>query len=120
MSVYAVERRSAGQRPPAVPLLVAGLAEGGGEPLETLVQTISGGSAGGLNVLLDEKGLVSICAKLGIPQRAAIQGHGTLAPGLRVKEHTQARCLKLWRPSLSVISAAFMAFCESMSARLRG
>ena len=24
--------------------------------------------------------------------------------------HTQARCLRLWSPSLSVISAAFMAF----------
>lgn len=34
-----------------VPLLVASLAEGGGEPLETLVQTISRGGAGGLDVL---------------------------------------------------------------------
>lgn len=27
-------------------------------------------------------------------------------------KHTQARCLREWRPSLSVISAAFMAFCR--------
>ena len=33
-------------------LLVAGLAEGGGEPLETLVQTVTGSGAGGLDVLL--------------------------------------------------------------------
>lgn len=29
--------------------------------------------------------------------------------------HTHARCLRLWRPSLSVISAAFIAFCNLMS-----
>lgn len=33
-------------------LLVTGLAEGGSKPLKTLVQTISRGSAGGLDVLL--------------------------------------------------------------------
>jgi hypothetical protein len=32
-------------------LLMTSLPEGGGEPLETLVQTISGGGAGGLDVL---------------------------------------------------------------------
>jgi hypothetical protein len=32
-------------------LLVARLAEGSGEPLEALVQTVSGGGAGGLDVL---------------------------------------------------------------------
>ena len=31
------------------------------------------------------------------------------------QKHTQARCLKLWRPSLSVISAAFMAFWNQVS-----
>jgi len=33
-------------------LLVACLAQGGGEPLKTLVQTVTGGGAGGLDVLL--------------------------------------------------------------------
>lgn len=32
----------------------------------------------------------------------------------REYEHTQARCLRLWRPSLSVISAAFMAFYQTL------
>ncbi len=31
------------------------------------------------------------------------------------KTLTQARCRRLWRPSLSVISAAFMAFCKEVS-----
>ena len=30
-------------------------------------------------------------------------------------KHTQARCLKLCKPSLSVISAAFIAFCKGSS-----
>jgi hypothetical protein len=36
------------------PLLMTSLAEGGSEPLKTLIQTITGRSAGGLNVLLRE------------------------------------------------------------------
>ena len=35
-------------------LLVASLAEGVAEPLETLVKTVTGGSASGLDVLLEE------------------------------------------------------------------
>ena len=34
-----------------LPLLVAGLAEGVAEPLETLVETVTGGGASGLDVL---------------------------------------------------------------------
>lgn len=37
------------------PLLVASLAEGSGEPLKTLVQTISRSGASGLDVLLRKK-----------------------------------------------------------------
>lgn len=32
-----------------------------------------------------------------------------------MRKRTHARCLRLWRPSLSVISAAFIAFCHSVS-----
>lgn len=75
-------------------LLMTSLSEGLREPLQTLVKTISGGSTGGLDVLL----------KLA----------GDKTPGKDIKL-TQARCLKLWRPNLSVISAAFMAFCYLIS-----
>jgi hypothetical protein len=61
------------------------------EPLETLVQTITGSRAGRLNVLV-------------------IISFSSVTDGDAVV-FTQARCLRLWRPSLSVISAAFMAFC---------
>ena len=37
-------------------LLVARLAESSGEPLETLVKTVSRGGAGGLDVLFGDKG----------------------------------------------------------------
>lgn len=36
-------------------LLVACLAQGSGEPLETLVQTVTGGGASGLDVLLGKR-----------------------------------------------------------------
>lgn len=40
------------RRPLRILLFVALVAEGGGEPLETLVETVSRGGAGGLDVLL--------------------------------------------------------------------
>jgi hypothetical protein len=73
-------------------LRVTGLAEGGGKPLQTLVKTISRSSASRLNVLGES---------LAIAANKKSEYIGL----------TQARCLKLWRPSLSVISAAFIAFC---------
>ena len=72
---------------------MAGLAERVAQPFETLVETVSAGGAGGLDVLWQLLALVS--------RARAAEGH------------TQARCRRLWRPSLSVISAAFMAFYES-------
>jgi hypothetical protein len=71
-------------------LVVAGLAERVAQPLETLVETVTGGSASRLDVL---QGVSKTPRSGGIDL-----------------EHTQARCRRLWRPSLSVISAAFMAF----------
>jgi hypothetical protein len=43
------------------------------------------------------------------PKESVKEWRGRGENGRRLA-HTQARCLKLWRPSLSVISAAFMAF----------
>ena len=74
-------------------LLVASLSESSGKPLKTLVQTVTRGGAGRLDIL--SPGLAQI---------------GIIGPG--VERLTQARCLRLWSPSLSVISAAFMAFCD--------
>lgn len=71
-------------------LVVAGLAERVAQPFETLVQTVTRCGASGLDVL--EALLARHCQ-----ERVSL-------------EHTQARCRRLWRPSLSVISAAFMAF----------
>lgn len=70
-------------------LVVASLAERVAQPFQTLVQTITRRGAGGLDVLT----IVSF-------------KHATAGPSI----HTQARWRRLWRPSLSVISAAFMAF----------
>jgi hypothetical protein len=69
---------------------VAGLAERVAQPFETFIKTITRGSAGGLDVLCH---LLENCAA----DRSCLL--------------TQARCRRLCRPSLSVISAAFMAFC---------
>lgn len=66
------------------------LLEVGREPFKTLEETVTRGGAGGLDVL----GLLAfIRNKAGSPAR-----------------HTQVRARKLVRPSLSVISAAAMAF----------
>ena len=78
-----------------VHLVVACLSEGVAQPLQAFVESIARGGAGGLNILL-----VTISLMLFIARRS-----GKL---------TQARCLKLWRPSLSVISAAFVAFCYTL------
>ena len=75
-------------------LLVASLSESSGKPLKTLVQTVTRGGAGRLDIL--SPGLA--------------QTIGIIGPV--VERLTQARCLRLWSPSLSVISAAFMAFCD--------
>lgn len=83
-------------------LVLASLAESAAEPLETLVKSITGGSAGGLNVLCPKVSLVSSHAKIGCLAKGGVLTH--------------PRCLKLCRPSLSVISAAFMAFCEWVNA----
>jgi hypothetical protein len=77
-------------------LVVASLAERVAEPLKALVKPITGGSASGLDVLCHHVSLASSHAKEWLPRHREIL--------------TQARCLKLCRPSLSVISAAFMAF----------
>lgn len=72
------------------------LAEIGAEPLETLVKTVSGSSASGLDILENKVSHGIFFFRLGPRQKL-----------------TQALCLKLWRPNLSVISAAFMAFCHN-------
>lgn len=77
-------------------LVLASLAKSAAEPLKTLVKSITGGSASGLNVLCPKVSLESSHAKSGCLDRGRFL--------------TQPRCLKLCRPSLSVISAAFMAF----------
>ena len=74
-------------------LVVASLAKRVAQPFETLVKTVSRRGAGGLDVLFDTKLASSASGAGGV-----------------VRMLTQARCLRLWRPSLSVISAAFMAF----------
>src|ERR1700761_1835950 len=61
------------------------------EPFETFVEAVTGRSAGSLDVLY--YGSVHCCK------------------GWQIRHLTQARCRRLCRPSLSVISAAFMAFC---------
>jgi hypothetical protein len=71
-------------------LVVAGLAERVAQPFETLIQTVTGCGAGRLDVL-----------EALLARRSQVR----MADG-----RTQARCRRLWRPSLSVISAAFMAF----------
>jgi len=70
-------------------LLVTSLAERIAQPLETLVKTVSGCSASGLDVL----------------ERIRHWYYARMQLVL-----THARCLREWRPSLSVISAAFIAF----------
>lgn len=67
----------------------------GAEPLQSFVKTVTGGSTGGLDVLYSN----SLAHKI---------KQGSISGG----QHTQALCLKLCSPSLSVISAAFMAFCH--------
>lgn len=49
-------------------LLVTRLAEGAGKPLKTLVQTVTGGSASGLDVLREP--LVVLLSSLGASRRA--------------------------------------------------
>lgn len=77
-------------------LVLASLAESAAEPLESLVKSITGGSASGLNVLCPKVSYRIITCQKGLPSQGS--------------SLTQPRCLKLCRPSLSVISAAFMAF----------
>ncbi len=74
--------------------LVARLSESGSKPLQTLVETIARRSAGRLDELEGYR-------------LAACPGPKEAGAGEKL---TQARCLRLWRPRLSVISAAFMAF----------
>jgi hypothetical protein len=71
-------------------LAVTSLPERVAQPFQTLVEPIARGSTGGLNIL-------DHCQK--VSTNYTKQG-----------THTQARCRKLCSPSLSVISAAFMAF----------
>lgn len=74
-------------------LIAVGFPESVGEPLKTLVETVTGGGAGGLN----ELGIVS--NKFGMVFGIDLD-----------RGHTQARRVKLWRPSCCVISAGLMAF----------
>jgi hypothetical protein len=69
---------------------VTGFAEGIAQPFESFIETITGCGTGGLDILYN---------------KSAIVRGGTMSGDL-----TQARCRRLCRPSLSVISAAFMAF----------
>lgn len=81
------------------PLLVAlRIPESGGEPLETLVKTVTRSGAGGLDEL--RKLVIALELDLRCERGGDLWGH------------TQARCLRLCRPSLSVISAADMAFYD--------
>lgn len=49
------------ERPLDIFLLVTRLSEGVGEPLKTLIETVTGGGTGGLDVLLTEEGKRSAC-----------------------------------------------------------
>ena len=82
-------------------LVVAGFAQRVAEPFQPLVQPVSRGGAGGLDVL---NSIISQCTSQTRPYKVHIE-EGSI--------HTQARCLKLCNPNLSVISAAFMAFGKS-------
>ena len=77
-------------------LVVTSLSKRVAQPFQTFIKTIAGGSACGLDVLF-------------IYQQILWDEGGEHS------NHTQARCLRLWRPSLSVISAAFMAFYAIVS-----
>ena len=74
-----------------------------GQPVETLVQTLSGRSACALNVPADTK-------PLGFSFQCAMNSKSFWKRGIQTYH-----CLwrREWRPSLSVISAAFMAFGRS-------
>ena len=49
------------ERPLDIFLLVTRLSEGVGEPLKTLIETVTGGGTGGLDVLLKEKSTRLAC-----------------------------------------------------------
>lgn len=78
---------------PPGPLIMPGLSQRIAQPFETFVKSVARRGASGLDVLLP---LSACCFRMSADF-----------------QRTHARCLRLWRPSLSVISAAFMAFWTS-------
>lgn len=103
-----VERGFGNSHSPYYTRLVAvGFPESVGEPLQTLVQTVTGGGTGRLDELGRGEGQQHESSRRSREQKGMREYVRQLGRGI---ERTQARRVRLWRPSCWVISAGLMAF----------